>query len=320
MTLSSGSLPNFFPSLDGSNINNFPDEAPTPMLSMRYDDGFMNLENGSRHPSSNCNTPSVRFHNGLAWVENWQLSSSNLVPQTPPSAAIGPSRSPSSFSLMKYSHDPYGVRGNSQPQMQQRAAGCMMVGRGPSPNGCSSPVMRLSCVEDGSSRFAPGHSAVVPSAIERPLSQTGQREFPDGRPRRKGRARDRTRGGRSLADVPPPTSMRYFPPPPPCLESMISCGISQATLVKIATRWYERTIACEQSYVGRLHGGCAVLHGAAAFRRQPILGSLQPVLCPRMELTLQFTFDQWLKAASRWWETVIRPMTMEYRLPPPYVF
>nr|CCD13966.1 unnamed protein product [Trypanosoma congolense IL3000] len=325
MALSSGSFPNFFPSLNGSNMHCFPDDTLTPLLSMRYEDGFMDPEPNNGSPSSMCNTPSFRFHNGLAWVENWQLSSSNLLPPTDYSAATGLSRTPSSFSTLRYSHDPYGVQGSSTQLPLPPVSG--MIGRAPSPTGCASPFTHGGYGGEAALAFPPGAPPMAlitgPPVAEHLQMGPGPRGATEVRGRRRGRMRDRDRGRavRCLADAPPPTSMRYFPPPPPqCPDSTSPLRISQEALVRIATRWYQRTIACEQSYAGRLQPNCGAPTSMMVMRPQHMTGSLPVTLCPRMEFTPQFTFDHWLRAAGQWWDTVIRPLTAEYRLPPPYGF
>ncbi|KAG8346187.1 hypothetical protein ERJ75_001010500 [Trypanosoma vivax] len=302
----SGSFSNLFPAVGANSSLNLFDDTVTPVHSVHCSDSGAVFEHDLQRPPSFCNTPCNAFHNGLGGLDNWQLSSSNIAP-TEGSAGAGLSRANSMISSMqKYSHDPYSLHRTQGTHSVRAQSFCNSA----TPNDCFVPNTlppESYFTRNGPTNFV---TSVVP------------REMSERRGRHRGRGRDPLRHGKPLADTPPPSKMRYFPPPPPSLRDTVHNALPFQKFEQLARRWYERVLACEQSYAWRIrqffyavHGG---FHGFPPVSQTPFSSVEAASLCPRMNLSPQYTFNQWLVEAENWWNTYIQPLTVEYRQPPAY--
>ncbi|KEG07580.1 hypothetical protein DQ04_09371020 [Trypanosoma grayi] len=267
----------------------------------------------ARQLSSTVDTPNFG-HNGISGIGDWTLTPSSLSLQLPcyaTSPRTGIMREPSlvSSTSQRYCHDPYSLSGSQRLSPQSHPISTTV-----SPHNCALSPLAIGLFDE---------NATGPLTITT-IAPAVPKERNEPRSRRKGRPGEHARNTKPLADVPPPTTMRYLPPPPPCADSVSQGILSPDALHRIGQRWYERTAAAESSYLWRIPSTLWVHTFSvqvAQQQHQPFITARPTLGCPRMELQPNYPLWQWLGDAEQWWETMIRPLTGAHVLPPPpYIY
>lgn len=247
--------------------------------------------------------------NGIGRMGEWELSPGSLHASLQCSTPLSSLQLVRAQSLLsntsqRYCHDPYSLSGSQRLSQHSNTASNTVT-----PADCQLHPFAIDTIQDTT---GPLTLSAVASAVPK------ERNEPRGR--RKGRAGDHSRSSKPLADVPPPTSIRYLPPPPPSIECVNSGILSADAVRRCAQRWYDRTIAAEASYVGRIQATVWLPAFVSMAQPQPFIAARQAVVCPRMDHYAQYPFWQWLADAGQWWDTTVRPLTGICRPePPPYV-
>lgn len=246
--------------------------------------------------------------NGIGRIGEWELSPASLPIPLQCSTPLSSLRLARAQSLMsntsqRYCHDPYSLSGSQRLSPHSNATSNVVT-----PAEYQLHPFSIDTIQDTTGQLT--LTAVAPAVPK-------ERNEPRGR--RRGRAGDHSRSSKPLADVPPPTSIRYLPPPPPSVDC-VNRILSFDALQRCAQRWYDRTIAAEASYAGRIQSTVWLPAFVSMSQQSPIIAARQAILCPRMDHYAQYDFWRWLADVGQWWDTTIRPLTGICRPePPPYV-